>query len=207
MAVVRVKICGITRVQDAQAAAAAGADALGLVFYPPSPRHLKDLDLAAEICRAAGPFVTRVALFVNPDPAYVHQVLAAVPVNLLQFHGDETDAFCAAFNRPFIKALRMRPELDLESAMAAYPSAQGMLLDAYKTGVPGGTGETFDWARSPQQAKQHWILAGGLSALNLAQALEQAKPPAIDISGGLESAPGVKDPQKIAELFSLLRSV
>lgn len=189
---VRVKICGITRVEDAQAAVAAGADALGFVFYPPSPRHVT-VAQAAELVRAVSPFVTTVGLFVDPTPEDVRTVLAQVPLDLLQFHGDEPEAFCVQFGRPWIKALRMRPELDVIAAMAAWPQAQGFLLDAWHPQLAGGTGETFAWDRFPRQSAKPLILAGGLTPDNVAEAVRCCQPYAVDVSGGVEQSKGIKN--------------
>lgn len=189
---VRIKICGITRLEDARAVERLGADAQGLVFYAKSPRYVADLAQAAALVEAAGPFVTSVGLFVDPTASWVNQVLSRVPLQLLQFHGDEANDFCAAFARPFIKALRMKPGLDLAAAMEQYPDAQGFLLDTYKPGVPGGTGEAFDWSLSPATTSKAWVLAGGLTPETVAQALAQASPYGVDVSGGVELAPGVK---------------
>lgn len=188
----RVKICGITRAEDARAAVAAGADAIGLVFYPPSPRHVTAAQ-AAELVQALPPFVTTVGLFVDPTAEAVHEVLAQVPLDLLQFHGDEPQAFCAQFGRPWIKAIRMRPELDVEVAMAAWPDAQGFLLDAWHPQLAGGTGETFSWDRFPRQSERPLILAGGLTPDNVADAVRRCQPYAVDVSGGVERAKGIKD--------------
>ncbi len=188
----RVKICGITSVNDAISAANLGADAIGLVFYEPSPRYI-DIETAALIANAVGPFVTTVGLFVDAEASFVNQVLNQVPLQLLQFHGNETSAFCEQFNRPYIKALRMKPDVDVDKTIEEYPNASGILLDAYRKGVPGGTGETFDWARVPKQcneqdAKQGLpiILAGGLNPENVQSAIQQTLPYAVDVSGGVE---------------------
>jgi phosphoribosylanthranilate isomerase len=202
---VRIKICGITQIQDAAAAQTLGADAIGLVFYAKSPRYLADLALARQIVAAAGPFVTAVGLFVDPSPEWVKQVLAAVPLHLLQFHGDESNEFCNAFARPFIKALRMKPDFDVFAAMALYPDAQGFLLDTYKQGVPGGTGESFNWELAPHASEKPWILAGGLTADTVAQSLAQTSPYGVDVSGGVETAPGIKCPEKIDRFIEQVR--
>ena len=149
MTAVRVKICGITRVEDALAAAAAGADAIGLVFYAKSPRAV-DIEQAREILAALPPFVTSVGLFVDAERSELERILASVPLDLLQFHGDESVQQCEAFGRPYIKALRVKAGDDIAAQVARYPSAQGILLDAYVEGVPGGTGEAFDWSLIPQ---------------------------------------------------------
>lgn len=206
----RVKICGITSVEDALAAANAGADAIGLVFYKPSPRCI-DIATARNIINAVGPFVTTVALFVDEEVAVINGILNEIPLQLLQFHGDESPEFCEQFSRPYLKALRMKPDVDIFQVASEYTSAQGLLLDAYRPGVPGGTGETFDWDRVPQ-AKDNLasvsadqippiLLAGGLTPENVQQAVQQTKPYAVDVSGGVESSPGKKDSQKILDFI------
>ena len=202
----RVKICGITRTGDARAAVAAGADAIGLVFYPPSSRYV-DVDTAATVARSVGPFVTVTGLFVDSEADHIRQVLNQVPLQLLQFHGDETPEFCQQFDRPFIKALRMKPELDVRSEMARYPQAVGFLLDAYHPAKPGGTGETFDWQRVPQQASVPIVLAGGLTPENVAAAVAATGVYAVDVSGGVEQQPGLKSAHKIEQFVTNARSV
>lgn len=202
---VRIKICGITQVQDAVVAQRLGADAIGLVFYAKSPRYLSDLALARQIAEAAGPFVTCVGLFVDPTAQWVQQVVSEVPVHLLQFHGDEANEFCSSFTRPFIKALRMKPGLDVHACMQQFPAAQGFLLDTYKHGVPGGTGESFDWGLAPRSSPKSWVLAGGLTPDTVAQALAQTDPYGVDVSGGVESAPGIKCPEKIKRFIEQVR--
>lgn len=192
----RVKICGITSVEDGVHAAHAGADAIGLVFYKPSSRYVA-VDQAAAIAYGVGPLVTTVGLFVNESKAAIEQVLSQVPLQLIQFHGDEPAAFCEQFARPYIKAIRMEQGIDLEGAMAAHPKAMGFLLDAYKPGVPGGTGEVFDWQRVPTQLARRIVLAGGLTPENVATAREQVKPYGVDVSGGVEASPGKKSPEKV----------
>lgn len=198
MARVRVKICGITRSEDAAQAVDVGADALGLVFYERSPRVI-DIANAIAVSAAAGPFITLVGLFVDAEPEQVTSVLDEVPLQLLQFHGDESAAYCEAFERPYIKAIRMRPDVDLQALMAAHPRAQGFLLDAYRAGVPGGTGETFDWQRVPRNAKRPIVLAGGLTPDNVADAIAQTQPYAVDVSGGVEASAGRKDAYKVRQ--------
>jgi phosphoribosylanthranilate isomerase len=192
----RVKICGITDLADALDAIAAGASALGFVFYKPSPRYVSP-QLAADIIRQLPPFVTTVGLFVNASQAEVAQVLEQTAIDLLQFHGDEPEVFCRGFARPYIKAFRVRPGLDVMQQVALYPSARGVLLDAYRPGVPGGTGEAFDWALIPAALAPQVILAGGLNADNVAEAISQVTPYAVDVSGGVEAAPGRKDRARI----------
>lgn len=181
----------------------AGADALGLVFYPPSPRAVT-LQQAVQLMQAVPPFVVSVGLFVDPEPEWVREVLEQVPLDLLQFHGDEPESFCQQFGRPYIKALRMKPGLDPVSEARNWPSAKGFLLDAYQPGVPGGTGEQFDWERFPLSGDQTWILAGGLTPENIQQAVKATRPYAVDVSGGVEASRGIKCPDKITEFIANL---
>lgn len=204
MSCMRVKICGITSVDDAIAVVHAGADALGLVFYAASPRAVS-LELARKISLAAGPFVSVTGLFVDADPEFVHSVLNQVPLQLLQFHGDETEVYCESFKRPYMKAIRMRPGLDVSATISAYPSASGILLDAYRPGVPGGTGETFDWARVPQGLSTPLVLAGGLTPANVTEAITATRVYGVDVSGGVESVPGKKDHIKLTAFISNAR--
>ncbi|MBF0255361.1 MAG: phosphoribosylanthranilate isomerase [Gammaproteobacteria bacterium] len=200
----RVKICGITRVEDGLAAVAAGADAIGLVFYPPSPRCVT-IDQAAAIACAMPAFVSVTALFVNAEAEFIREVLAQAPIDLLQFHGQECPEYCEGFNRPYIRALSMQPGLDLFEQQRRFAAARGLLLDSYKPGVPGGTGETFDWHLIPKSLAGQIILAGGLSAENVAQAIAEVKPYAVDVSGGVEAAKGIKDSAKIARFMTAVR--
>ncbi|HWV14391.1 MAG TPA: phosphoribosylanthranilate isomerase [Cellvibrio sp.] len=193
---IRIKICGITSVADAQLAATAGADAIGLVFYGPSPRAVT-IEQAREIAYSVGPFVTLVGLFVDAEQDFIEQVLARVPLHLLQFHGSESQQFCELFQRPYMKAIRMRPELDLQQAIAGHPNAVAILLDAYRPGVPGGTGETFDWQRIPTNSALPLVLAGGLTPENIALAVSSTSVYGVDVSGGVESSPGKKNGEKI----------
>lgn len=197
----RVKICGITRREDAQAAVRSGADAIGLVFYPPSPRAVT-LEQAAAIVRHLPPFVTVVGLFVDASRGRVREILSAVPLDLLQFHGEENAAACSGHGRPWIKAIRMRESLDLEQLMHHYGEAAGLLLDTYRAGVPGGTGESFDWDRIPREMASQIILAGGLNPHNVDQAIRQVRPYAVDVSGGVEAAKGIKDTGKMAAFIA-----
>jgi len=196
MSNVRSKICGITRIEDALAAADAGADAIGFVFYAKSPRAV-DVRQARAIIAELPPFVTTVGLFVNASRCELNEILEVVPLDLLQFHGDETPADCEGFHRPWIKALRVRPGDDLEAACQLYAGAQGVLLDTFVAGVPGGTGEAFDWSLVPARLSKPVILAGGLSAANVGQAIAQVRPYAVDVSGGVEPSQGIKDAAKI----------
>lgn len=200
----RVKICGIRRFEDAQVAVEAGADALGFVFYAASPRAVEVAEAARIIARLPA-FVTTTALFVDPEPTLVEQVIRKARVDLLQFHGSETPAFCDAFSRPWIKALRMQPGLDIESEARRYEAARGILLDAYRPGVPGGTGECFDWQRIPAALQSQIILAGGLNPENVAAAIGQIRPYAVDVSGGVEAARGIKDPARIQAFMAAVR--
>jgi len=202
----RIKVCGITRVEDALAAAHAGADAIGLVFYTPSPRAVTPAQAAA-IVAALPPFITSVGLFVDADAAYVREVLAQVPLDLLQFHGDEDANYCDQFERPYLKAVRVRADQNLATVAAAWPKAQGILLDSYKAGVPGGTGEVFDWTLVPRERRWNLVLAGGLTADNVAQAIAGVEPWAVDVSGGVELAKGIKDVEKINAFVREVRRV
>lgn len=193
---VRVKICGITRVDDALAAAHAGADALGLVFYNASPRVIT-IEQARAVREALPPFVAAVGLFVDASAEQVREVLAQVRLDMLQFHGDEPDDFCRQFGLPYLKAIRVKPGQDVNAAAAQWPGACGILLDSYRPGVPGGTGEVFDWTRIPAQRDWPLVLAGGLDAANVQQAIGLARPWAVDVSGGVELAKGKKDIDKI----------
>jgi phosphoribosylanthranilate isomerase len=193
----RIKICGITRVQDVQAVAARGADAFGLVFYAKSPRHVT-LQQAQEVIHTAPPFLTAVGLFVNPTDAEVREVLAHVPLDLLQFHGEEEPEFCAQFGRPWLKAIRVRPGVDLIQCAARYAGAQGLLLDAYVEGTHGGTGTSFDRTLIPRELPLPVILSGGLDAGNVAEAIRQVRPYAVDVSSGVEAGKGIKDAAKVA---------
>ncbi|OII56828.1 N-(5'-phosphoribosyl)anthranilate isomerase [Pseudomonas putida] len=196
MSNVRSKICGITRIEDALAAAEAGADAIGFVFYAKSPRAV-DVRQARAIIAELPPFVTTVGLFVNASRCELNEILEVVPLDLLQFHGDETPQDCEGYHRPWIKALRVRPGDDLEAACRLYAGTRGILLDTYVPGVPGGTGEAFDWSLVPARLSKPIILAGGLSADNVGQAIAQVRPYAVDVSGGVEQAKGIKDAAKI----------
>ena len=190
----RVKICGITTASAALAAAHAGADAIGLVFYAPSPRAVS-VEEAADIVSALPPFVSSVGLFVNAEPALVHKVLARVTLDLLQFHGDETPAYCQSFGKPWLKAIRVRPDTYIPGVMEEYRHARGVLLDAWHEDVYGGSGRTFDWDLLKQQGSETVmpvVLAGGLKPGNVAQAIRTVAPWGVDVSSGVESAPGIK---------------
>ena len=186
----RIKICGLTRVEDVRAAVAAGADAIGFVFYPPSPRSLS-IEQARQLVSHVPPFVTSVGLFVNEDPARVRQVLDQVPLGMLQFHGEEDDGYGSSFGRPWMKAARVRAGFDLIDYAARFPSACGVLVDAWVDGYGGG-GEVFDWALLPQDFSVPLVLAGGLTPANVASAVVQVRPWAVDVSSGVEVAKGIK---------------
>lgn len=205
MSGVRSKICGITRMEDALAAVEAGADAIGFVFYAKSPRAVT-VQQARAIIASLPPFVTTVGLFVNASACELNETLDAVPLDLLQFHGDETSDECAGYHRPYIKALRVKAGDDIAASCAAYAGASGILLDAYVEGIPGGTGEAFDWSLIPQGLSKPIILAGGLCAENVAQAIAQVRPYAVDVSGGVEQGKGIKDSAKIRAFMQAVRS-
>jgi phosphoribosylanthranilate isomerase len=196
----RVKICGLTRPADVAAAVAAGADAIGLVFYPPSPRAVSP-QLARELCGLLPPFVTAVGLFVDPSAATLRRVLEQVPLDLVQFHGEELPdrcaELCAGVGRRWIKAIRMRPGIEPAALAQTYRGGAGLLLDAYDPAAPGGTGSTFDWGRIPPTLASRIVLAGGLDPTNIAAAITRVRPYAVDVSGGVESTRGIKDPAKI----------
>ncbi len=205
MARTRIKICGITNVADALVAANAGADAIGLVFYPKSVRHVS-IEQATEIVASLPAFVTSVALFVNPEKALVESVIANTQVDLLQFHGDEPEDFCQQFNRPYIKAIRIQSDTSLLEVMSGYPSAQAVLFDTYVKGIPGGTGESFNWQWLNEQATSELnipiVLAGGLVADNVQEAINIIHPWAVDVSGGVEASEGVKSATKIQNFIA-----
>lgn len=200
----RIKICGITRAEDLHAAVELGADALGFVFYPPSPRFL-DIEQAAELIRQVPPFITTVGLFVNAAAASVSSALSALPLHLLQFHGEEDAGYCGQFGRPYVKAARVRPGLDLVEYAALFPNAQGLLLDAFVEGY-GGAGQSFDWRLIPPELPLPLILSGGLDASNVASAVRSVRPWAVDVSSGVESAKGIKDAAKIAAFITGVRN-
>lgn len=201
----RIKICGLTRSQDVQDAVTQGADALGFVLYAPSPRAVTAVQ-AAQLIKQAPAFVSTVALFVNETAENISRALAICPFDLLQFHGDESPEFCRQFNRPYMKAIRVRSSEDIHSAVQQYPDAKALLLDAYVENLPGGTGQAFDWRLIPQ-LDIPWVLAGGLNASNVADAVIQVQPFAVDVSGGVEASKGIKDVNKIKDFISEVRNV
>jgi phosphoribosylanthranilate isomerase len=202
----RVKICGITRPQDAELATTLGADAIGLVFHPRSPRYL-ELDAAREIAERIAPFVTVVGLFLDPEPGLVERVLDRVPLQLLQFHGDEQPSDCERWGLPYIKAIPMAGGVDVLGYAATYPTARGVLLDAHGVGEQGGSGQTFDWDRIPTELERAVILAGGLTAQNVYAAIRRVRPYAVDVSSGVEADKGVKDADKMAAFMNEVHRV
>jgi len=197
----RVKICGITAAADARAAVAAGADALGFVFHKPSARYI-DPHRAGDIIRSLPAFVDAVGVVVDLAPAALENVARVSGIGYFQFHGDESPASCLAAGLPFLKALRMKPDTDIRVQAGRYGGARGLLLDAFNSALPGGSGDTFDWARIPRQLTLPVFLAGGLNAANVGDAIRIARPYGVDVSSGVERAPGVKDADKIAGFFN-----
>jgi len=200
----RVKICGIREPEHARIAAEAGADAIGLVFYGESPRHI-DAERAAYVARQLPPYVMTVGLFVNADADSVWAVLDEIPLDLLQFQGDETPQFCDSFGRPYVRAVRMEKGVDLVEYRHRFPGAKALLVDAHVPGQRGGTGQVFDWAELPSKHPAPLILSGGLTAENVGAAIRKVRPWAVDVSSGVESSRGVKDPAKIVEFIRSVR--
>ncbi|MCB4359196.1 phosphoribosylanthranilate isomerase [Quatrionicoccus australiensis] len=200
----RIKICGLTREEDVDAAVTAGADAIGFVFYPPSPRYVTPAR-AAELVRRIPPFVDVVGLFVNEAPESVEEVCRQVPINLLQFHGDEDPAYCRQFARPYLRAARVRPGLDLVEFAGAFPESRGLLLDAFVEGYGGG-GHVFDWTLIPPGLPGFLLLSGGLTAANVGDAVRRVRPAAVDVSSGVEMGKGIKDHAKIAAFVAAVRA-
>jgi phosphoribosylanthranilate isomerase len=200
----RVKICGITRVQDAQAACEAGADAIGLIFYPPSPRYVTHAR-ARSLRDALPPFITAVALFVDPSREQVERVLEEVRPGALQFHGNEPPEFCESFGLPYLKACRIKEGVDLLEYLRPYKGASGWLADAFVEAY-GGVGETFDWSLVPHQRPRPLILSGGLKSDNVREAIRRVRPWGVDVSTGVESAKGIKDAAKIAAFMAEVRN-
>jgi phosphoribosylanthranilate isomerase len=201
----RVKICGITRPEDLDEATRIGADAVGFVFYAPSPRFVAP-SIARELASRVPPFVTRVGLFVNEEAVFVKSVLSAVPLDLLQFHGNEDAEYCEQFGRSYIKAARVRPGLDLIEFAHSYPTAQALLLDAYVEGY-GGAGQTFDWSLIPRNLPLPIVLSGGLTPENVGAAIRGVLPWAVDVSSGVEAAKGVKDAARMAAFMAAVKIV
>lgn len=203
---IRVKYCGITRREDAQTAARVGVDAIGLVFYRQSPRAVT-VEQARSICDGLPAFVTTVGLFVDAPAEEVRQVADAVSLDLLQFHGDEPEAYCSGFGRPYIKAIRVARGRDYVAQINGYQNARGLLLDTFSAAVPGGTGEVFDWDLIPETLPRPLILAGGLSVENVADAIKRVQPYAVDVSGGIESAKGIKHADKMQKFMQEVHRV
>lgn len=202
--ITRIKICGLRDVETAKIAVESGADAIGLVFYAPSPRNI-EIEMASKIAQAMPPFVSVVGLFVNAEPDFVRNVLDHVPLDILQFHGDESPEYCRQFKHAYLKAIRVNSDTDLLEYAALHQEARALLVDAYVPGVPGGSGETFDWSLLPHNLPMPLILSGGLNPENVAQAIEQVKPWAVDVSSGVESSKGVKDVRKIVAFNTAVR--
>ena len=199
----RVKICGVRSAHIAAQACEAGADAIGLVFYPHSSRAVS-LSEAVDVIKATQALVTTVGLFVDPDVDEVARVLDACALDCLQFHGSESAAFCEQFGRPYIKAISMRPQVDIEALLQEHQGARSVLFDAWRPDAPGGTGDIFAWERIPK-LQRPWILAGGLTAENVAAAIHQVRPQAVDVSGGVENASSEKDPERMAQFMDAVR--
>ena len=200
----RVKICGLREPEHARIAARAGADAIGLVFYEPSPRFVTP-EAAAKVAAVLPPFVDAVGLFVDASEARVREVLSKVPLDLLQFQGEEPADFCAGFGKPYVRAVRMEKGTDLLEYARRFSSAKALLLDAHSPGIPGGTGLTFDWSAIPADFPMPVILSGGLTAANVGRAVREVRPWAVDVSSGVESSRGLKDPAKIVEFIRSVR--
>ena len=200
----RVKICGITRAEDARSAVEHGADAIGLVFFEGSPRHVT-LEQAGRIMTAVAPFVTVVGLFVNASPSEIRHVLENVPLGLLQFHGHEANDQCNRYGLPFIKSVAMKPDIDLRGQIQTYPDAGGILLDAWQPQTHGGGGQAFDWAQVPHDLAVPVILAGGLTAANVETAIRRVRPYAVDVSSGVENGKGIKSAEKISAFMKGVR--
>lgn len=200
---IRVKVCGITRSEDARAAVQLGVDAIGFVFWPHSSRFIDPYSVR-QICAEIPPFVCTVGVYVDPDASWVEETARVAQLNLLQFHGDEKPEFCAQFSQPYIKAIRVRPQTDLLQYAQRYSSAKGLLLDTYAENMPGGTGHAFDWQLIPRHLPLPLILSGGLNPGNVAAAITQTQPWAVDVSSGVETAKGIKDEKKI---FAFMQGV
>lgn len=206
MSPTRIKFCGITRIEDALAAADLGVDALGLVFVPGSSRGV-DPQFGQAVRRALPPFVTLVALFMDADPVFVAQVLERVQPDALQFHGSEAETDCRRWSRPYVKALPMASVLDWRDHVGEYPSAQGFVLDSHAAGASGGSGEVFDWSKLSPPHPRPLVLAGGLRPDNVAAAVGRVRPWAVDVSSGIESAPGIKSAALMQSFVEEVRSV
>ena len=200
---VRVKVCGITRCEDAKIAVQLGVDAIGFVFWPKSVRYISP-DLARQIATNIPPFICTVGVYVDPDLEWVEETVKVAKINLLQFHGDESPEFCNQFSQPYIKAIRVKQDTDLLQYVEWYSTAKGLLLDTYTVDMPGGTGHVFDWRLIPQHLPMPLILSGGLNSNNVAMAIKQIQPWAVDVSSGVEASKGIKDEKKI---FAFMQGV
>jgi phosphoribosylanthranilate isomerase len=196
----RVKVCGITRVEDAISAVESGADAIGFVFFEGSPRYINQ-EKAAEIVKVLPPFVSKIALFVNAVETEIRSVLDSVSIDLLQFHGEESPEECRRYGKPYIKVVRMHDDIDLIQLSDDYADASALLLDSFVEGIQGGTGQRFDWSRVPADLNKLIILAGGLTVKNVAAAIREVSPYAVDVSGGVEIGKGIKDAVMIEEFI------
>jgi phosphoribosylanthranilate isomerase len=200
---VRVKVCGITRYEDAKAAVQLGVDAIGFVFWSKSARYIEP-EMAGQIAAQIPPFICTVGVYVDPDLGWVEKTIKAAKLNLLQFHGDESPEFCNQFSHPYIKAIRVKQDTDLLQYAERYKTAKGLLLDTYAADMPGGTGHAFDWRLIPQYLPLPLILSGGLDSSNVSMAIKQTRPWAVDVSSGVEAAKGIKDEKKI---FAFMQGV
>lgn len=206
MNTIRTKICGITRPEDALAAAELGADAIGLVFYAKSKRAVS-IEQAQAVVKDLSPFVSVVALFVNENEQTIREILRQVPIDVIQFHGDEDDDFCRRFDRPYLKAVRVQSAADIQTACAKFPNARALLFDAYHPTEYGGTGKSFDWTMLHGNIGKPWILAGGLTAENVAEAVKISGAAAVDVSGGVEISGGIKSREKMAAFIQAVKAV
>ena len=204
MASTRIKICGMTRPEDARTATDCGADAIGMIFYAGSARAVT-VEQAVEVAAVVPPFVTIVALFVNEPAASIERILGSVPIDLIQFHGDESPEFCQQFGRPWIKALRVKPGLDIVAECEKFSAARAVLLDSWKEGEPGGTGTSFDWQSATDELPLSLVLAGGLHEGNVGDAIGVLHPAAVDVCSGVELSPGIKDALKIQRFIEAVR--
>ena len=202
----RVKFCGITRQADAALAVQLGADALGFVFHPKSPRYIAPA-LAGEIIAGLPPFVTSVGLVVDHSQDDVEEIVSQTKIDLIQFHGDESPEFCAQSSRPYIKAVRVKQTTDIQVVCDNYRFARGLLLDAYVAGVPGGSGERFDWSKVPTDTAMPIIMAGGLNPENVTEAIERYRPWGVDVSSGIEATPGIKEAAKMKNFIAMVKQV
>ncbi|QMT60011.1 phosphoribosylanthranilate isomerase [Legionella sp. PC997] len=203
LARIRVKMCGMTRSQDVAHAINLGVDAIGLIFYPKSARHIS-IDKAKALLKDVPAFIDSVAVLVNPERDFVHQIVEELPIQLLQFHGDESSEFCAQFNKPFIKAIQCNSEAYIHQAAQDFAMAKALLLDTPSKNARGGTGCTFDWNIIPQRVEKPYILAGGLDEFNVLEAIKSCQPYAVDLCSGIEVSPGIKDHNKMSRFMQKL---